>query len=112
MLIRKRSTLPRMVALTRILFLAANPTDKSQLQLVNEINRIDEELLKAGLRVQFELEQRHEVRISQLQELLLRFNPQIVHFTGHGKEESALVFIDEQNRSQVVPPAALTIHSE
>lgn len=92
----------------RILFLAANPKDTPQLQLANEINRIDEELLKARLRDQFELEQRHEVRVSQLQELLLRFSPQIVHFSGHGTEESGLVFVDEHGRSQLAPPIALT----
>jgi hypothetical protein len=62
----------------RILFLAANPSDTQQLNLTQEVNSIDEELQKARERDAFDLEQRHAVSLSDLQGLLLRFEPQIV----------------------------------
>ncbi len=97
-----------MVAVARILFLASNPKDTQQLQLTKEYKRIDEELLKSRDRDKFDLQQRHEVSVTELQSLLLRFEPQIVHFSGHGSPESALVFQDPQGNSQIAPPAALT----
>jgi hypothetical protein len=97
-----------MAAVTRILFLAANPRDTQQLQLNKELNRIDEELLKSRLRDKFDLQHRQEVSVRQLQGLLLRYEPKIVHFSGHGSQESALVFQDEQGNSQIAPPTALT----
>jgi CHAT domain len=92
----------------RILFLAANPKNTQQLQLNKEYKRIDEELQKSRDRDKFDLQQRQEVSLTELPELLLRFSPQIVHFSGHGSEESALVFQNEDGNSQAAPSAALT----
>lgn len=91
----------------QILFLAANPKNTGELNLTKEIKRIDEELLKSKNRDEFELQQRHAVSISDLQELLLRFRPNIVHFSGHGSQESALVFESENGNAEITPPASL-----
>jgi hypothetical protein len=91
-----------------VLFLAANPKDTQQLQLNKEYKRIDEELQKSTERDKFDLQQRQEVSVTELQELFLRFKPQIVHFSGHGSQESALVFQNEDGGSQIAPPSALT----
>lgn len=96
-----------MAKITRILFLAANPKDTVQLQLTKEYKQIDEELQKSRLRDKFDLQHRQEVSVRELQPLLLRFVPQIVHFSGHGSPESALVFQNEDGKSEIAPPAAL-----
>jgi CHAT domain len=87
----------------KILFLAANPTDTDPLRLDEEIRAIDEELLKAEFRDRFEIEQQWAVRVGDLQEALLRHEPDIVHFSGHGASSSQIVLESETGQSQVVP---------
>ena len=74
----------------KILFLAANPLDTNQLQLREEARAIDEALREAEYREQFELETQWAVRVEDLENLRLRYLPHIVHFSGHGSEESAI----------------------
>ena len=69
---------------TKILFLAANPTDTGQLRLGEEIREIDEGLRRANYRDRFDLEQKWAVRPRDLQRAMLDHKPQIVHFSGHG----------------------------
>jgi len=71
-----------------ILFLAANPTDTTRLRLDEESRSIDQALRQAEFRDRFELEQAHAVRVADLQGLLLRYQPHIVHFSGHGSATS------------------------
>jgi hypothetical protein len=68
----------------------------------------DEELQKSKERDKFDVQQRQEVSVGELQPLLLRFEPGIVHFSGHGSEESALVFQNEQGNTEIAPPSPLT----
>jgi hypothetical protein len=105
---KKKSTIKQKQQIIRILFLAANPKDTQQLQLNKEYKRIDEELQKSKERDKFDVQQRQEVSVRELQPLLLRFEPGIVHFSGHGSEESALVFQNEQENTEIAPPSALT----
>jgi hypothetical protein len=92
----------------RILFLSANPSDAQQLQVLRECNDIDEKLRTAAYRDQFDLIQRHAITVDKLVEVLLRFEPQIMHFSGHGTNNSALVFQNAEGKAKVVPPSALT----
>jgi hypothetical protein len=48
------------------------------------------------------------VTINSLQQILLRFEPQILHFSGHGSEQGALIFQNSDGQSEEVPPEALT----
>lgn len=68
-----------------ILFLAADPTDKSRLRLGEESREIQEKLQLAKQRDKFKLEQRMSVRSADISQVLLDIQPQIVHFSGHGK---------------------------
>lgn len=68
----------------KILFLAANPSDTAQLRLAEESRSIDQAMRQAEYRDRFELAQAHAVRVADLQGLLLRYQPHIVHFSGHG----------------------------
>jgi hypothetical protein len=72
----------------RILFLAANPEDTSRLRLDYEFNSIDDMLQMTPYKHQFDLVLRHGISTKKLQQLFLRFEPQIVHFSGHGSDNS------------------------
>ena len=93
-----------------ILFLSANPAETKPLELIKECNIINDKIrASAGGRALFKLEQRHDISIKSLIEELLNYNPQILHFSGHGSEKSALIFKNE-NTGQIeeVPPTALS----
>jgi hypothetical protein len=91
----------------KILFLAANPTDTSALRLGVESRQIGERIRFGSQRDAFELIQEHAVRVSDLQFVLLKHEPHIVHFCGHGSKLEKLVFEDDQGTSQVVGKDAL-----
>ncbi len=91
----------------RILFLAANPRQTDRLQLDQEIRLIEERLRLADYRAAFALEQHHAVRQSDLAEFLLRYQPHIVHFSGHGSAQGEIVLEDPQGQARTVPPDAL-----
>ena len=91
----------------KILFLAANPQDTDQLRLSEEIRGIKQALLQAEYRDKFAIEQEWAVRVSDLQGHLLRHQPDIVHFSGHGSEASEIVLQDKTGESQTVPTRAL-----
>ncbi|MCI0471918.1 MAG: CHAT domain-containing protein, partial [Candidatus Aminicenantes bacterium] len=68
-----------------ILFLAANPQNTPRLRLDEENREIRESLQRAKNRSKFKLETRPAVRYPDLRKALLDYEPQIVHFSGHGK---------------------------
>lgn len=91
----------------RILFLAANPIDKDHLRIRGERNKIHDVLNKAEIGNQFDLIAEFAVNASELQELLFRHNPTIVHFSGHGEASGEICFEDEEGVSQPVDPQTL-----
>jgi len=118
----------------KILVLAANPVNTSQLRLGEEVRSIQAELERARYRDRFELVSQWAVRVSDLAKALLDHKPQIVHFSGHGQgnptatgnrsltssarkleiestqltaRDEGLVFEDEQGRARLVSTAAL-----
>jgi hypothetical protein len=94
--------------LITILFLAANPAGTSQLDLTEEVNAIDDELYKSKFRDHFNLEQRFELKPDEISEQLLRHNPQIVHFSGHGSEAGEIILEDETGRVHPVDAVAIS----
>ena len=92
----------------RILFLAANPAGTDPLGLDQEIRAIDQALREAAFREQFQIEQQWAVQIDDLQKALLRFQPDIVHFSGHGTETSEIVLMDASGAATAVPRDALS----
>jgi len=92
----------------KILFLAANQNDTSQLGLDEEIRGIDQALRQTEFRDRFELEQQWAVRVADLQSYLLRHQPDIVHFSGHGGRASEIILEDSEGNSQFVPSGALS----
>lgn len=102
------ATKERGVPMVKILFLAANPINNTKLRLDDEIREIDLALRKADFRDKFELQQQWAVRISDLQEHLLRHKPDIVHFSGHGNTTSEIILENKLGKSQSVPTSALS----
>jgi hypothetical protein len=99
---------PQMKDKIKILFLASNPTDTSHLRLGEEVRQIDENISNGSKRESFELIQHHAVRVTDLQRVLLKHEPHIVHFCGHGGATEELVFEDQQGGSKPVSKEALT----
>lgn len=91
----------------KILVLAANPKGTSPLRLDKEVREIEEGLKRSRHREQFELTSRWAVRPRDIQRAMLDENPQIVHFSGHGKGEEGLVFEDEVGQPKLVDGQAL-----
>ena len=77
---------------TTVLFWAANPVDTDALRLDEEVRTIEERLRASEHRDSFDLKQQWAVRFSDLSDGLLRYEPQIVHFSGHGNPTGDLVF--------------------
>lgn len=91
-----------------ILFLAANPLGTARLRLDEEVRLIDSALQQADASGRIDLRSHWAVRVSDLQSLFLRYQPDIVHFSGHSSEASEIVLQSEEGRAVVVPARALS----
>lgn len=91
-----------------ILFLASNPRDTHPLRLDKEMRSIDQAIRSSDLRDSFIINQQWAVRVSDLQEHLLRYKPNIVHFSGHGSPDSEIILEDDFGRSHPVSVRALS----
>lgn len=92
----------------KILFLAANSSDTTRLRLDEEVRTIDLSLRQAEYRDAFILEQAHAVRVADLQGLLMRYQPHVVHFSGHGSRDGEIVLENESGQAQAVSTRALS----
>ena len=92
---------------TKILILAANPKGTSKLRLDEEVRAIKLRLKLAKGRDDFQIESEWAVRTGDIQQVLLDFQPQIVHFSGHGEGEEGLAFEDDGGMAKCVGAAAL-----
>jgi Effector-associated domain 10/CHAT domain len=90
-----------------ILVLASSPTNEARLHLDKEMREIDEGLRRSQHREKFNLQPKFAVRPDDLRRALLDFNPQIVHFCGHGSGENGLILEDDAGFAQLVPTQAL-----
>jgi GTPase SAR1 family protein len=79
---------PRPPMKHKILFLAANPLGTDRLALDREARDIQVELEHSGFRDRFELVTRWAVQPLDLLRELRKLRPTVVHFSGHGGEES------------------------
>lgn len=72
-----------------ILILAANPSDKTELSVYAELKA-----LRNLLQPRFNVELSLQTGWDDFNEELLRCNPDIVHFVGHGKSQDGLILED------------------
>lgn len=75
----------------RILILSANPETTAKVRFDREVSEIKEGLRQSKNREQFQLEAEWAVGIGDFRKAMLEHEPNIVHFTGHGKKEGILL---------------------
>ena len=68
----------------KILILSANPKGTTQLRLAEEVREIKGGLKRAKRRDQFVIESAEAVRYRDIHRAILDYEPQILHFSGHG----------------------------
>jgi len=90
-----------------ILILSANPKGTNPLRLGEEIREIKEGLKRSKYRELFQIETAEAVRVRDVQRAMLDYEPNIVHFSGHGAGEEGLVFEDEMGQVKLVSAEAL-----
>jgi hypothetical protein len=91
----------------RILFLAANPKSTSRLSLDVEAREITDKIRAAEHRDAFELITQWAVRPDDLLQALNQYQPQVVHFSGHGTDTEELMLAGEGDSVRPVSGAAL-----
>lgn len=91
----------------RILLLSANPKGTTRLRLDEEIREIKEGLRRAKRREKFVIESPEAVRYRDIRRAILDFEPNVVHFSGHGEGEEGLLFEDEMGQVKLVDAEAL-----
>jgi hypothetical protein len=91
----------------KILILAANPKDTTDLRLDKQVQEIDEGLRRAKNRDHFAVESRLAIRPRDLSRALHDTEPQIVHFGGHGAAEG-LILEDDAGLAKLVNKQALS----
>ncbi|MEM8809808.1 MAG: hypothetical protein AAGF01_27625, partial [Cyanobacteria bacterium P01_G01_bin.38] len=89
-----------------ILLLAANPKGTKGLRLQEEERDIKERLRLAGYG-RTPINSTGATRARDIQQAMLDFKPQIVHFSGHGAGQDGLVFEDATGQEKLVASAAL-----
>jgi len=91
----------------KILFLASNPTDISRIRVDEELREIDERISLGSHRDRFELIPHFAVRPRDLTNGLLRHQPHILHFSGHGSTSAGIVLEDNNGKTKLVAGADL-----
>jgi hypothetical protein len=86
----------------RILFLSANPWNSGRILVDEEAREISERIHEGPHRDKFRLYNYPATRPNDLQKLLLRYRPQIVHFSGHGSKRHRLIFGGKDSRGKTV----------
>lgn len=93
-------------SLKSVLLLAANPKGTVSLRLQEEEREIRERLRLAGYG-KTPINSAGAVRPRDIQQAMLDFKPQIVHFTGHGTGQDGLAFEDSAGQVKLIDAAAL-----
>lgn len=102
--IDRLSRLPEKIT---VLFLATNPIDQHQLRLDEEARSIQEMITKAKHRDAVNFQTRWAARPGDILQVVNELSPSIVHFSGHGSEDSDLVMQDNQGGTKLVTKEAI-----
>jgi CBASS immunity sensor of nucleotide second messenger signals/CHAT domain-containing protein len=91
----------------RILLLAADPRNANYRPLLSqEVRRIKKEIEFSRHQDLFEIYEEFGITRQDLQGALIRCEPNIVHFSGHGNRQSELLFEDESGNANTVTAEA------
>ena len=87
----------------KVLFIKTNPIDTVSLRLETEEKKIREVLERSRSRDDFRFETRGAVTKQNLLQYLLSVQPHVLHISGHGSEDSALFFEDNEGYKEEIP---------
>jgi len=93
----------------KVLFLATNPQDQTQLRLDEEIRAVTEKVRASEYRDSVELISKWAVRPQDLLQGLNEHKPHIVHFSGHGSDTGDLLLQDDSGNTKPVSKDAIVI---
>jgi hypothetical protein len=91
-----------------ILFLSSNPWSTGRILVDEEAREVFERINEGPYRDRFELHVHTAIRPQDLQKLLLMYQPQIVHFSGHGSKQRKIILGGPRGRGKTVNPEGLT----
>ena len=86
----------------RILFLSANPSTTGWISVDEEAREISERIQEGPCRDKFELHKYPAIQPADLQKLLMRYRPHIVHFSGHGHKTRRIILGGPSGRGKTV----------
>jgi CHAT domain len=87
---------------TRLLVLSANPRPCGRIQVDEEAREIYLKLEEGPCRDKFEVRLHTATRPIDIQRLLLKYRPHIVHFSGHGHKTQRLILSGAPGRGKTV----------
>ncbi len=91
----------------KILIVASNPQGTERIRIDQEIKKIKDLLRSVSQRGQYLLEPELAVRKNELQTIIVREKPRIVHFCGHGTSSQELVLENDLEQPEFLASAAL-----
>ena len=89
----------------RILFMAANPTMTTPLDLEEELRSLELELRGVKYRDQISFTARHAVRPDDLLRHVRSEQPTVIHFSGHGSAKGIVLRSDDGGCTEVTGPS-------
>ncbi|MBT9311590.1 AAA-like domain-containing protein [Leptothoe kymatousa] len=96
------------MAAKTILILTANPSDTSRLRLDEEVREIQEGLNLSAERDSFNVVSQWATRPDDLRRAMLKYQPEIVHFSGHGAGAKGLLLESDIGEAKPVSGLALS----
>jgi CHAT domain-containing protein len=91
----------------RILVLSSNPWSTGRILVAEETREISKRIQEGPYRDKFEVHHHCAVRPIDLQRLLLTYEPQIVHFSGHGSKGQKILLNGTNGRAQALDQQGL-----
>lgn len=91
-----------------VLFMASNPTNTDTLRLDEEARSIQETIRKSEYRNSVRFETRWAIRPLDILQAINELKPTIIHFSGHGADNGAIVLQAEDGTAKLISPAVIT----
>ena len=91
----------------RILILSANPWTTGRILVDEEEREIFEKIDEGPYRHRFEIHNRAATKVVDLQKLLMKHRPHIVHFSGHGTKQERIILGGAHGRGKTVDQQGL-----
>ena len=91
----------------KVLIITANPVDTVQIQIQDEVRKIRDALERSIYKHQIDVYLEWGVRIGDIRRAMLKYRPNLVHFSGHGIENKGIALEDEGGKAKIVSGESL-----